>query len=339
LSLTLDLNKLTDDQLLDLQLRDLPLTIKRTPLERRLALLYKELEDSGIMFKPHVWLSGEWFTPDGVAGFAIPFYLAHPRLIKLERSQMLEVEGGTERECLSIMRHETGHALDNAYRFHSMRAYITLFGSFRRSYPDFYRPKPNSRDYVLNLNSWYAQAHPAEDFAETFAVWLTPGSRWRRRYRQWPALRKLEFVDSMMNKIRGVPPPDLKKRRVEMLGRMRTTLREHYAHKRHRYGFAWPARYDQDLRRIFSDDPKHAACPFTATYLRKIRSEVRHIVALATGVHHYSVDQLIKQMIDRSTELKLRIAVSPDIAKQEVLAMLTRQTMSMLQKGYHRFAL
>src|SRR5262245_15411855 len=197
---------MTDEQLLDLHLADLPLTIEGTPLERRIARLHQELEERRITFRPHVWLSEEWFTPDGVSGFAIPFYLAHPRLARLERLQMLEVEGGTERECLCIMRHETGHALDNAYGLHSKRDYITLFGSFRRTYPDYYTPQPNSRDYVLHLNAWYAQAHPAEDFAETFAVWLAPRSRWRRRYRGWPALRKLEFVDSLMRGIASVPP-------------------------------------------------------------------------------------------------------------------------------------
>ena len=26
----------------------------------------------------------------------------------------------------------------------------------------------------MHLDPWYAQSHPDEDFAETFAVWLTP---------------------------------------------------------------------------------------------------------------------------------------------------------------------
>ena len=41
----------------------------------------------------------------------------------------------------------------------------------------------------------YAQKHPDEDWAETFAVWLE-GGPWRRRYRDWQvALAKLEYVD------------------------------------------------------------------------------------------------------------------------------------------------
>src|ERR1044072_3467043 len=98
---------------------------------------------------------------------------------------MLEVEGGTDTECLRILRHEAGHALDTAFRLHFKRQWREHFGSFAQRYPDFYKPKPKSRRYVLHLPTWYAQAHPAEDFAETFAVWLTPRSRWRRRYRSW----------------------------------------------------------------------------------------------------------------------------------------------------------
>lgn len=99
------LDRLTDRQLLKLRLCDLPLRIKGTPLEDRIEKLYREMEARSIVFRPHFWLSEEWFTPDGVAGIAIPFYLAHPRLMKLERSQMLEVEGAAEGECMRILRH------------------------------------------------------------------------------------------------------------------------------------------------------------------------------------------------------------------------------------------
>ena len=152
-----------DEELLEMRICDLPLRIGGTALETRLERLYQELGQSGIRHRPHVWLAEEWFTPDAVPGFAIPFYLAHPRLMRLERKQMMEVEGGPDRECMRIMRHEAGHALDNAFGLHRRRGYQDLFGPYSRPYPDSYRPNPNSRDYVLNLNAWYAQAHPAED--------------------------------------------------------------------------------------------------------------------------------------------------------------------------------
>ncbi len=318
---------------------DLPVSIEGTPLVGRIHRLYEELDARGIRFKPHVWLSQEWFTPDDVPGFAIPFYLTHPRLMKLERQQMLEVEGGTERECLRIMRHEAGHALDNAFELHRKPRYRRLFGSFTKHYPDFYKPMPNSRNYVLHLNAWYAQAHPAEDFAETFAVWLAPGSRWQRRYKDWPALRKLEYVDQLMSEIAGSPAKNGARRKAEAIEGIRITLREHYKHKRDYYAFDWPANYDRDLRRIFSDDPHNASQQTAMGFLRRIRRELRHVVAEGTGVHHYAVDQLVKQMVDRSKELKLFVGIPEQVAKQKVIVMLTVQTMSVLQAGYHRIAL
>src|SRR4051812_49718238 len=132
---------MTDHQLLDMRLCDLPVRIKGTRIEQRVAKLYRDLDDRGLRFHPHVWLSEEWFTPDGVPGFAIPFYLAHPRLMKLERKFMREVEGGTDVKCLRILRHEAGHALDNAFRLHFKRRWIRTFGSFAQKYPPSYKPK------------------------------------------------------------------------------------------------------------------------------------------------------------------------------------------------------
>src|SRR5436853_4053476 len=105
----------SDERLLDTRVCDLPVRIKGSFLESHIKRLYSELNDRGIRFKPHVWLSADWFTPDGVPGFAIPFYLAHPRLAKLERKQMLEIEGGTDFECIHILRHEAGHAIDTVF--------------------------------------------------------------------------------------------------------------------------------------------------------------------------------------------------------------------------------
>ena len=213
------LDRLTDRQLLNLRFCDLPLRINGTRLEQRIEKLYREMDARSIPFRPHVWLSEEWFTPDNVGGFAIPFYLAHPRLIKLERSQMLEVEGAGEAECMRILRHEAGHAFSNAFRLHARRGWTDTFGSFRVPYPEWYQPQADSRDYVLNLDAWYAQAHPAEDFAETFAVWLKPGSRWRRQYLGWGAMRKrspviLEAHVSPDESWRGRPPGSPKPMRL-----------------------------------------------------------------------------------------------------------------------------
>ena len=329
----------SDERLLDTRVCDLPVRIKGSFLESHIKRLYSELNDRGIRFKPHVWLSADWFTPDGVPGFAIPFYLAHPRLAKLERKQMLEIEGGTDFECMRILRHEAGHAIDNAFRLHFKRRWRLTFGSFAQRYPESYRPKPNSRRYVFNLEAWYAQAHPAEDFAETFAIWLQPRSNWRRRYRGWPALRKIEYVDEVMNEVAVTRPKNRARRKVETLPEIRITLREHYRRKKQQYEFKWPAYLDADLRRIFSNDPRLRSRTTAASFLRSIKREVEEMVAEGTGVHKYAIDHVYQLMIERAGQLKLRVAGRREQIRREVMIMLTVQTMNVVHSGYHRIAL
>jgi Putative zinc-binding metallo-peptidase len=333
------LERMTDQQLLRLRLRDLSLRIPGTRLEERLSRLYEELDARAIMLRPHVWLAEEWFTPDGVAGFAIPFYLASPRLIKLERTQMLEVEGANEDECMRILRHEAGHAISNAFRLHARREWNDVFGPYRTPYPGWYQPQPGSRDYVLNLDAWYAQAHPAEDFAETFAVWLKPGWRWRRQYERWGARRKLEYVDRLMTDIAGKRPPRRPRREVEPLNRIQKTLREHYARKRAYYSIDRPTSYDSNLYRIFSTETNHRSRPLASQFMRGITTEICKTVALGTGVHLYTISHILREMIERARELNLRVTIPETQAKKLVTVTLTMQTMQVLQKGYHRIPL
>ena len=328
-----------DDELMRLRFSDLNLRIEGTPLKARVRQLYRELEARGLDFRPHVWLSSEWFTPDGVPGIAIPFFLAHPRLVKLERKHMLEVEGGSDAACMRILRHEAGHAIDNAYRLHRMKSWRNVFGKFTEPYPDYYHPKPYSRSYVIHLDMWYAQAHPAEDFAETFAVWLSPHSRWRQRYKGWPALRKLEFVDELMKQIAAKSPRVRSRQMVEPLHRLRTTLGEHYRAKMLHYGEEWPEFYDRDLRRLFSDDPKFRGNATAASFLRHHRAKLRQLVARWTGTYQYTIDQVLIDMIDRCRELRLRLAVPERQARVDALVMLCVQTMNYLHEGHHRVAL
>ena len=197
---------LSDEQLLKRRLSSLRVTVEGTWLEDCVSSLHEELEERGIRLRPHAWISSEWFSPDSTPGIAIPFYLAHPRLMKLEKKMMLDVEGGTWSECMAILRHEAGHTVQQAYQLHRRRRWQQLFGLSSKRYPLYYRPNPASRRYVQHLRLWYAQSHPDEDFAETFAVWLRPRSNWRTRYAGWPALKKLEYVDELMNEIAGKRP-------------------------------------------------------------------------------------------------------------------------------------
>jgi hypothetical protein len=331
--------ELSDEALLDVRFSELGLNIAGSWLEARIAQLYEELAARGITFQPHCWLSSEWFSPDGVPGIAIPFYLAHPRLMKLEEAQMLEVEGGTPKWCMKILRHEAGHALDNAFALRSRRQRTRLFGRPSRRYPDFYLPKPYSRSFVLHLDSWYAQSHPDEDFAETFAVWLTPESDWRTRYTGWPALRKLTFMEELMRDVASRKPVIRTRRTVEPLERLRTTLRAHYAKKREHYGLAYPNFHDRDLRRLFSDAPEYARNTKASRMIHRIRKDVRRLVAEATGTYQYAIDKVIEDMITRADELNLRMRYPEDRTRLDFIVLVAVQTMNYLHSGRHRTAL
>ena len=329
-----------DDRLLDLHICQLGVGIEGSSLEPRIAELQQEVEARGLTaFHPHFWLSDEWFTPDSVAGIAIPFYLAHPRLEKLERAQMLEVEGGTPEWCMRILRHEAGHAIDNAYKLRQRRRRQQIFGPSYQAYPEYYTPKPYSKSFVLHLDSWYAQSHPDEDFAETFAVWLYPQSDWKIRYADWPAIKKLEYMDALMQELSGKPMLVQTRRRVDPLGSIRKTLRAHYERKRRHYGLLHPDFYDRDLRRLFSDRPEHAANMKAARFIARARKDVRRMVAGWTGEYQYTIDQVIEAMSRRANELNLRLAGPEDRVKLDFLVLLTVQTMNYLHSGRHRVAL
>ena len=327
-----------DEQLLDIRLADLPLRIEGT-LADRIGLLRSELEARSLRLPIHFYLADEWFTPDGATSIAIPFYLAHPRLEKLEEAQMFEVEGGEHEWAMRILRHEAGHVIDNAFRLRLKRQRREIFGNPSTPYPEFYTPRPHSKSFVLHLDSWYAQSHPDEDFAETFAVWLTPNSEWRTRYAGWPALKKLEYMDSLMKSLRGIDPRVHSPVEIDPLPHLRKTLRQHYRTKRKHYGVDYPNFYDRDLRRIFSDAPDYASNITAAQFISRIRRPVRRVVANWTGIFQYTIDQVLEDMIERCRELKLRLAVPEDVARQEFTVLLTVQAMNYLHSGGHRLFL
>jgi hypothetical protein len=326
---------LDDEALLEVRMSDLPLTIEGA-LAERIQQFRSELESRGLHFPLHFYLSDEWFTPDGAAAIAVPFYLAHPRLAKLEEAQMLEVEGGEHEWCMRILRHEAGHAIDNAYRLRLRRERRRLFGLPTKPYPESYTPKPYSKSFVLHLDAWYAQSHPDEDFAETFAVWLTPSSEWPNRYAGWPALKKLAYMDALMQSIRGAPARVVNTTEVDPLSKLRKTLRQHYKNKRRHYGVDHPNFYDRDLRRLFSESPEFTGNITAAQFIARNRRPTRRLVASWTGIYQYTIDQVLEEMIARSRELKLRLAVPEDQARQEFAVLLTVQAMNYLQGGGHR---
>jgi hypothetical protein len=300
--------------------------------------LYHELEGKHLRFKPYFWISEEWFCPDGYTGIAIPFYLIHPKLKALERKHMLEVEGGTREWCMKILRHETGHAIENAYNLRKRKLRQKFFGKTTQPYERFYTPKPYSRKFVLHLDNGYAQSHPDEDFAETFAVWLDPKSNWRNRYAGWPVFKKLEYMDRLMNELRDQKPLHITQRRIDPVEKITKTIRQHYLEKRAYFRLDAPTFYDKDLKKVFvsrSDKVQAKASQF----IKQNRVALRREIAHWTGTYQYVVDSIIEKVIARSDELDLVHVESSETAGRKLVLFLSVQTMNYLHRGYHRHIL
>lgn len=237
------LSRVPSRKLLRLRIRDLGLSVENSPIQTAVNRLYRELAGRGLgIFKPRVYLGDEWFSPDGVPAISVPFYLAHPRLRALEKHIMRDVEGDSPAYFMRLLRHEAGHCLIHAFKLTRDKEWKRLFGDPRQAYkPETYMADPRSKAFVRNLHGWYAQAHPEEDFAETFAVWLSPYSRWRVRYARWPrANAKLRYVDKLARRIAsgaaGYPTPRMLTARENDLicnaERLKSTLARYYARRK-----------------------------------------------------------------------------------------------------------
>ena len=322
-----------DDRLLASRFCDLDLKLGTSLIQPRIERLYDELEARGLRFKPYFWLSDEWFTPDGVPGIAVPFYLSHPRLIRLERQQMLEAEGAGDAECMRLLRHETGHAIDNAYRLSRRRRWRENFGAASQKYPTYYEPDPASRDFVQHLDNWYAQSHPSEDFAETFALWLQPKSGWRRRYAGWPALKKLHYVDELMQDIADKTPAVRTRAHVNPVNKIRKTLQAHYRARRNHYGLENPDAMDAQLRKLFQINSGAGRTRQASRFIQMNRAKLRVAVARWTGQPQYAVDQILSDMIKRCRELGLRSNQTPSALERELTAMVTAELIAFVHEG------
>lgn len=297
--------RLPDEELLKLRFCDLHLTLAGTALERRLQRVYAELERRGIRFRPHMWLAEEWFSPDGIPGIAVPFYLAHPRLLRLERRMMKQAEGANANWMMRILRHEVGHAIDTAYRLRRRARWREMFGPASLPYPNSYHARPGSRRFVQHLGDWYAQSHPTEDFAETFAVWLKPNSDWRRTYASWPAWEKLQFVDEIMRDIAAETPLVRSRAHIESLHDNRRTLAEHYSEKLARQSDWRSDAADAQLQRVFSRRRANRRTVRAAKFLRAHRRQLLNGAKRCSDADDYTLHQLLRIAIDRSDNMAL----------------------------------
>ena len=330
---------LADAELLEVRFRDLRLRVGDSSVQAEVHRLYAELERRGIRFRPHVWLSTEWFSPDGVPGIAVPFFAAHPRLCRLERRMMGEVEGGTSRWRLRILRHEAGHALDTAFRLRRRADWREVFGNASKPYPRVYSVRPCSRHHVLHIGHWYAQSHPTEDFAETFAVWMQPKARWRREYAGWPALEKLEYVDALMDEIAGRTPRNRNRSVVAPLRSDNRSLGEHYR-RRKSTGYEYvERRYDSWLREVFvSRESRPGAVPATR-FMREVEPRLRRSLLRRTEATPYLADHAIGTIKQRAGQLGLVVKGSRRDALRFVLELHEQVLLDVLRRNREKFLL
>lgn len=325
----IDLDDLSEEKLLDLRVCDLPVKIEGTWLEERVTQLHAELKSKNLLFEPRCYLADEWLTPEDEPEIGIPFYLAHPRLIALEKKMMLEAEGETPEWCMQLLRHECGHAISYAFGLHRKASWQRVFGSPKQEYGETYRFRPYSKSFVRHLPNYYAQYHPDEDFVETFAVWLTPGLDWKKEYQGWKALDKLVFVDRLMKSIAGKRPAKPAGRKYWQAAKIRTTLRKYYQKRRHEEAENYPDFHDANLKRMFREgQAKNETRAPVAKLIQAHRKELLNAVSGWTGENRYMVNEVIIAVHQRSKSLRLVTEDAEAVALLKLSTYLTTLLMN-----------
>ena len=344
----IDLNNIAEEALLATRLCDLPVSIEGTWLKECVEQLYQELDAKGLAFHPECYLADEWLTPEGETVIGIPFYLAHPVLLKLEHKMMLEAEGEGKAWCMQLLRHEAGHAFSYAYDLHNREDWKKIFGSSSETYGETYKYKPYSKSYVRHLDGFYAQYHPDEDFVETFAVWLTPNSNWAETYKGWKALAKLQYVDGLMTEIKGKPPLKKKGKKLWSQKKLKITLEKYYRREKALDQEEFPDFYDVQLKKIFKSLTQEEWLAFnkerrknknliTAEMLiRKYSKNLLNSVDRSTGERKYMISDLLKNITLLTKQLNMIVADDPVSSMMNLSVYVTSLVMNYVHTGLYR---
>ena len=328
-----ELSSLSDTDLLKLRFKNILFSISDSEIETYINRLNEELAAKGLVFRPQIFLGDEWFSPEGMNAISVPFYLANSRLKNLEKSLMLEVEGGEPEYFMMLLRHEAGHCFDHCYRFSKRKKWSEVFGSPSLEYmPETYRPQPYSKSYVKHLERWYAQAHPDEDFAETFAVWLSRD--WKKDYSRWPsALAKLEYMDRLATESVKLKLLDEKGRVPSAVARLSSTLGKYYEKRKRENADDYPDFYDSDLKLIFNGAAELKREFSAARFMKKHRKSIVATVAWATSERKFTIDALTKRLAERCEKLELKLGKSDLQTTMEVASFLTSLVKNYLFTG------
>jgi hypothetical protein len=288
-------------------IRDLGLTIPGTPLEPIVQAFEAELDAAQIKVRPRYYLANEWGVPENSIAIAIPFYLAKPELTVLQAEHLCHVEGNGARDILRYLRHEMGHVVNYAYRLHERKEWADLFGEMQKPYDEEYRPRPFSREFVHHLPGWYAQKHPDEDWAETFAVWLTPGRNWHEEYAKWPgALRKLEYCARVMEEIRDRDPVELQADYDGDVANLSMSLEQFYKANAVGSPSERPQELEQMLGTVFADVEPRAGVRLAASdLLRRLEHDLPVNVYQWTGHLPERTRWLLAYLAERADAMEL----------------------------------
>lgn len=324
---------LSDEDLLEKRICDLKLKIEGSEIQHFVEVLHQNLEAKNILLKPKCYLGDEWFVLEGETAIGIPFFLAHPRLKKLEEKMMMEVEGGNPDWFMKLLRHEAGHSIYYAYQLNKRREVNKVFGPpSSEETPQYYRPKPYSRSFVRHLDNWYAQAEPDEDFAETFAVWLSPHIDWKVFYKGWPALKKLQLMEQIMQEIAGQKPAQTGSSTDYSVQNLKLKLKTYYQRKQKLYAQDYPDFYDHDLQIIFASQ-EGLSGKSAARFMMKNRRMIVEKVSEWTGEKKFIVHNLYKKLSERCEILKMKYDKSEDHLLLDLAAYLTSMVSNYLYTG------
>lgn len=311
----------------------LGLKLEGSRLQPFVEQMYQELEAKGLRkFHPVVYLSDEWGCPSGEPVIGAPFYLSDERLSEIE-SQVNDLE--TDDEIMMYLRHEAGHAFNYAYKLFRAAEWKQLFGPFRRAYRENYKPIAFSRRYVRHIAGWYAQKHPDEDFAETFAVWLTPDSKWRSKYKHWGAIEKLEYMERTGAALGDTDPLRKRGRPDITVDDMEMTVAEFYDHSLQHVATPDDEAMDADLMDIFGPTRvPQAEQRAAAELIREHRKTLVDKVSYWTGVQRPTAKTLVESVEQRVRALELRANTrrEPEYVA-ELSVYLTAMAMNYLLRG------
>lgn len=323
-------------EILNTHIKDLGLKIEESRLWPIISKLYRELSARKLRFMPEVYLSDSWGCPDQVPMIGVPFYLSDSRLARIEEEQTGEVEDS--QTIMEFLRHEAGHAYNYAFRLWENKNWKDIFGSFSKPYLESFQPHARSKDFVRHIYSTrygytYAQKHPDEDFAETFAVWLMPHGAWRRKYRGWPALKKLLYIDRTMRELRGLAPELKEEKKLHPVESLDLTVAEHYGQRLESYRAAAQGYVDDHLRQLFPRRSGKGGLAVTAL-LSDCSATLRAEMLRWSGLAADDVDAILLKLRSRSTALRLKYdPESMDNFRMELASLATALAMDYAYTG------